>query len=404
MDRVSEKRPLLVNTKKQPAKQDDGSLTAQVVLRVTLTFVFMVITELGSLNQTLYIYKRASDLNTNNDTYTSVQNLNATNACGLNQSLASENNNQKLAAKWTWYFDLVVHGLGVLSLLLYGLYCDFIGRKPLLIISLTGEALRYAMMSFINYRNLPFVFFFVPYALSGLTGNSYLFFIASTASIADKTSYSQSRTVGLAVFEVLIGLGGGIAKLGVGYLIKYMGYLIPMLTCFGAYFACSLFVCMFIEDTIAPSSYKHLTFSVGLKRIFGFFYDKTAFIGGRPALFILAWSAFMIIHFARTSAYGITTLFELKSPFCWTSEEIGWFGFIQNIIEFIIGLAIMKILQCCMKDEYLAVLGCLSNIGIFLVMGFATTNFMMYACKYSILLNSCAKANMKMDINEYSLV
>ncbi|XP_060076440.1 uncharacterized protein LOC132556065 [Ylistrum balloti] len=377
MDTASEQKPLLVNTDKQAIKSENRSIRTQMVFRMCLTFMYMVISEFGSLNQTLYIYNRASDFNKErNLTFTREEN--STNACGSNQSRSTENLDQKLAAKWTWYFSLVSHGLGVPSLLLYGLYSDFIGRKPLLIISLTGDALRYGMMAFITHKRLPFVFFFVPYAVSGLTGNSYLFFIASTAAIADKTSYSQTRTVGLAIFEVLIGLGGSVAKISAGYLIHYSGYLMPMLICLGAYLTSSILVCAFVEETITTISSKNLTFCIGIKRIFGFFYDKASIIGSKNYLFVIAWSAFHIIHFARSSASGITTLYELRSPFCWTPEGIGWFGFVQNIVEFLLGLSLMKLLQYCVEDVLLASLGCLSNIGLFVVMGLASSNFMMY--------------------------
>lgn len=81
---------------------------------------------------------------------------------------------------------------------------------------------------------------------------------------------------------------------------------------------------------------------------------------------------------ARTS---VETLYELNKPFCWNSVLLGWFMGLRIISSYVIGLVLIRVLQCCVSVEFIALIGALSHMGAFILEAFAEESYELFLGK-----------------------
>lgn len=78
-------------------------------------------------------------------------------------------------------------------------------------------------------------------------------------------------------------------------------------------------------------------------------------------------------------------IYTLSSPFCWSSEFIGWFSGCNDIVMFVGGTIILKVLQICFKnitDELIVSFGFLSAIAS-----------LSYCLDYRQIIGCCMEVN-----------
>lgn len=93
-----------------------------------------------------------------------------------------------------------------------GLWSDFAGRRPVLILPNVGLALQAAVYLVVMYLKLPVACFLVGRLLSALSGDFYTILAGCFAYVADTTD-RRSRTFRVAVLEACLGLAGLLASM-----------------------------------------------------------------------------------------------------------------------------------------------------------------------------------------------
>ncbi|XP_033745332.1 proton-coupled folate transporter-like [Pecten maximus] len=381
--------------KSENTQYDSSGSSFDICIRVVVTILFVIGLEGGGLTKNQYVYSWIEKNTNSSSTVFNSSHGNITTAsqdpCGGNISAGNEKKDQSLASMWLLYFSLCEHGIAVPMVLLYGSYSDYLGRKPLMIVSCVGYCMQYIMKSFIVYKNLPLTYFFIPYSWTGLCGGHYPFYLAMMASVADKTSNNKKRVFGIAIVETMIGVGKSSAQVGTGYFIKSFGYMYPMIAVAGLFAVCLLIIPFGIADTRATRSTKHVTLLVHIKKIFGMFFSKSHVMSGSVFTFNMALITFFLLYMAASDSSTLGTLYQLRSPFCWDSTKIGWYGFGTDILQYVFSLFVVKCLQICLSDGTVIVYTLISSIAGSVITGLATTSLMLYISSGAGILSVMAR-------------
>jgi MFS family permease len=90
---------------------------------------------------------------TSGHTYTTNTSLNKDN-CGDNSTGTTDDQVQGLASDWTWYMELVIYSLGLLVMSVLGPLSDQLGRKPIIIGSVTLFIITFMLRTYAVYAGL----------------------------------------------------------------------------------------------------------------------------------------------------------------------------------------------------------------------------------------------------------
>ncbi|XP_041652166.1 proton-coupled folate transporter [Cheilinus undulatus] len=287
---------------------------------------------------------------------------------------------QTLTAHWNLYISLGGFSVGLLVVPLIGSWSDLAGRRRALIIPNLGMAVQAALYIAVMYLKLPLIYFLVGRLLSGLTGEFNGVLAACFSYVAD-ISDKRTRTVRVAVLEACLGLAGMFASVIGGEWRKAQGYINPFWLVLAINLGTALYVYLFVRESVPldPSAklltYKHHKnvwhlFSTG---------GTTGQTNGsthKYKLWLYMLSFFLVgtVHFGSRDLY---VLYELSSPLCWGSTLIGY-GAAALQMAYLTSLIGLKLMQNCLKDSWVAVVGLASNISGLLVFSVANTTELMF--------------------------
>ena len=204
--RDSEKEPLLRNNGSSfnNGKCQNGSIepTPQKItprrayaMWFGLVFYTCGIT-MGMAAMRQYTYKYVQD--SKNET---VKNESSKAGCGAN---TTSSGTEKEASNWLLYFQLTEYSIVLPVVAVCGVYSDFIGRKPFIIVVVVGGVLQYACFSTFIFFKLPLKYLFIGYTIGGLCGAERVMFMACSAAIADTTEDSKTRSYYMAMVFFLL--------------------------------------------------------------------------------------------------------------------------------------------------------------------------------------------------------
>lgn len=376
----SEKEPLIVNRVPERDTNEKGTQGPPVtrpILMSIITTLFNCSLMVTNMTVNQYVYKWLGE-NYGNTSSTD----NATIICTNNGS-SRENEIQKLASKWIWYLSLVEYGLPIIFVLTLGVYSDFIGRKPVMLISLIGNSIMNGVFALFIFLNLNLIYFLIAFAIGALAGSRYSFHIGYLGSVADTTGQNKDRSFKIAILDILMAIGSSSGQIITGYVISYAGYMYPVIISCGFCFIGAILVLMFIPETLKRRNNVKISFRSGWRNLTGFYWNKDTIKGNKNWLFGISLLSFTIYFAPLVSRIPIETLFQLRSPFCFTSDLIGWFQFTKECLHSIFGMLLVKLFHRCMNDVTIAFIGCFTGSAYFIVMGFSKTEWMMYLGEYS---------------------
>jgi len=326
-----------------------------------------------SLNQYIY-YRLNADVNNaslnNNHTNSTV--------CGINVvHRDNEHDVERQAADWNTYFALVAYGLALISVILQGGLSDTFGRKILMILSPLTALIKYLIGSAVIYFRLNLYYLLIASAFEGIGGTIYAFNLGCYAIASDVTKKDKTRSIGIGLFDVVFGFALSSAQIGGGYLIQEVNFIIPCLISVG-FVLISLTVCIcFVPETLKNKQnvpLKQICYVIG--RNFKAFASNMR--GRANNHFLLSFIAFALMQFPRSCGVGLETLYVLQDPFCWDPILIGWYGAAKTFLSPFISVGVLKSLHLCFPDQLISLIGCLSTIAYYALLGIAKTDWMIY--------------------------
>ncbi|XP_042549301.1 proton-coupled folate transporter [Dipodomys spectabilis] len=281
---------------------------------------------------------------------------------------------ETLTSHWTLYMNLGGFLVGLLWSTLLGAWSDCVGRRPLLVLASLGLLLQVVVSIFIVQLELHVGFFVLGRILCALFGDFNGLLAASFASVADVSS-RHSRTFRMALLEACIGLAGMLASLLGGHWLRAQGYANPFWLALALLIVMTLYSAFCFGETMKePKS----------TRLFTLHHHRSIFqlyVASAPekprkhiALYSLAIFVVITVHFG---AQDILTLYELSAPLCWDSKLIGYGSAAQHL-PYLTSLIVLRLMQFCLADVWVAEIGLVFNILGMVVFAFATITALMF--------------------------
>ncbi|XP_031596758.1 proton-coupled folate transporter [Oreochromis aureus] len=287
---------------------------------------------------------------------------------------------ETLTAHWNLYISLGGFSVGLLVVPLLGSWSDLAGRRRVLILPNLGLALQAIVYLVVMYLKLPVVYFLVGRLLSGLSGDFNAVLAGCFAYVAD-ISDRRSRTFRVAILEACLGLSGMLASIIGGQWRRAQGYINPFWLVLATNLVSALYAFLFVRETVVPDPSAKLLTTRHHKAVWHLYSSggSSSEAGGRFHrcklwLYTLCFFLVVTVHFGSRELY---VLYELSSPLCWGPDLIGYGSAAQHL-GYLSSLAGLKIMQRCMEDSWVALVGLASNIVGLVVFSVANSTQLMF--------------------------
>lgn len=377
--------------KKQQSHNTRSKSCVNTRIKVLL-FVFLhcIAAVISSPASTQYVYDNINrhDISYLNSTVSTNKSLDYANNHSKNCRDGVENNDiQAKTSMWLWYAKLIDDAIVLPFILFVAPVTDKIGRKPILMWNLTVMTLSYAVKTVVIYFELPLNFFLLGVGISGLSGGSYAFYASNVAILADLTSTGNDRTMIMATYDAIIGIGAFMSYVGSGYLIQLKGFAYPFAASTVLYILLTLFVLAVLDesyDTLQTRSPVQVT---KIPIMFLSIYSKKNMKCRKG--YILIYLLIFILALIPNSAN--LTLYTLGPPFCWTAEHIGWYDAINSLIKNVVGTLVLKVIYICftkVSDNIIVIVGLFSTTCSLILYGVASEDITIYEGTNILLLQN----------------
>lgn len=207
-----------------------------------------------------------------------------------------------------------------------GSYSDQIGRKIPMMISISGMVLC-AMLNFVTIQfNLAIYFLLIGMCVLGLTGNFTLVYTMCMSYVADVTSEGK-RMMRIVVLDVIHLLSMGLPMLGIGFLIRKMGYAFPFLIVTAANLLVLLYLLIpgcLLETVQRRTDATSSPIKIILKDTVRILKVKENYRNIRIILYMLV--DFTVVGIG-TGTFFVTILYGMGEPLCLSPEKIGFLVF-----------------------------------------------------------------------------
>ncbi|XP_010734095.3 proton-coupled folate transporter [Larimichthys crocea] len=287
---------------------------------------------------------------------------------------------ETLTAHWNLYISLGGFSVGLLVVPLLGSWSDLAGRRRVLIFPNLGLALQAVVYLVVMYLKLPVVYFLVGRLLSGLSGDFNAILAGCFSYVAD-ISDRRSRTFRVAVLEACLGLSGMLASIIGGQWRRAQGYINPFWLVLATNLASALYAYLFVRESVTPDPSAKLFTSRHYKAVWHLFSTggSTSEAGRRYHrcklwLYMLCFFLVVTVHFGSRELY---VLYELSSPLCWGPALIGYGSAAQHL-AYLTSLLGLKLMQRCLADSWVALVGLASNIIGLVVFSVADSTDLMF--------------------------
>ncbi|XP_046575200.1 solute carrier family 46 member 3-like [Haliotis rubra] len=257
-----------------------------------------------------------------------------------------------------------------------GSYSDHIGRKMLFILPLLGCICKYVGFMLVVKFHLHLNFIILGTLLDGFSGSTSTFLLATMAYAADVTKTQTTRTFAIVIADSSVATALALGQLMTGFLIEKLGYFYPSVINTSLILLATTIVIFCLTETVKKTEVKELSPVVHLKKVFGFYVNKSGV--NKRFIFIASVIVFALLTIVNNGVNSVETLYQLGRPFCWDPEEIGYFSAYSTVFMTICGLVAIKLGSACVRVEILAVTGMFLQMGSLILEGLASTDAMLY--------------------------
>ncbi|XP_046575154.1 solute carrier family 46 member 3-like [Haliotis rubra] len=328
---------------------------------------------------TQYIHSRYEDVYSNG-TNSSSTSPNKQSPCLANNS--EEADEVQVLVQQSTSFEILKLSLcvqipPVIVNMVVGSYSDHIGRKLLFVSPLLGCICKYVVFILVVKFHLHLNFLILGTLLEGFSGSSSTFVLANMAYAADVTKTHATRTFAIVIADSSVSIAIALGQVMTGFLIEKLGYFYPSVINTALILLATTIVIFCLTETVKKTEVKELSPVVHLKKVFGFYVNKSR--GNKRCIFIACLAVYALMSVGFNGKYTIETLYQLGRPFCWNPVKIGYYGAYSTVFMTISGLVAIKLGSACVRVEILAVTGMFLLMGSLILEGLASTDAMLYS-------------------------
>nr|XP_033805552.1 solute carrier family 46 member 3-like [Geotrypetes seraphini]XP_033805553.1 solute carrier family 46 member 3-like [Geotrypetes seraphini]XP_033805554.1 solute carrier family 46 member 3-like [Geotrypetes seraphini]XP_033805555.1 solute carrier family 46 member 3-like [Geotrypetes seraphini]XP_033805556.1 solute carrier family 46 member 3-like [Geotrypetes seraphini]XP_033805557.1 solute carrier family 46 member 3-like [Geotrypetes seraphini]XP_033805558.1 solute carrier family 46 member len=265
-------------------------------------------------------------------------------------------------------------------------YGDHHGRKAAMLLPSIGSLVSSSFCFAMSYFSLTLYLFFASSLIGGFLGSFATFLGGCFSYVADLCHNEKQKTIRIALIDMILGLGGGLAGLSSGYFLRELGFTWSFVIISLLHFLNIGYIIFCLEDTVKVLDSEQKAFSIKVfKEIFCgvFLLFKTSSCRKRIVI-ILMLGTFMTYLFSNMGGVALFTLYELDAPLCWNEVLIGWGSSLSTLV-FLSSFLGIYLFSCCLKDAYIVLIGIISWIGGIIMAAFATTTQTMFLVRLPLL-------------------
>ena len=277
---------------------------------------------------------------------------------------------------------------------LLGAYSDRAGRKASMLLPPIGGALRAIVFLVVTWLDVSPYFLIIGAFVDGLTGWFATAVCLCNAYISDVTSTSQ-RTFRLTVLQMAINVANAGGQLGMGFLIRETGFIVPLFVILVIHIINFLYILCFVQETIAKKTSARISFKYIIKVFHVFiptrkrkksissaFSDHKRHI--KLAILLFIYYVNGVTHEGKND---IQNLYMLNAPLCWNSVMIGFWESAYAFLSGMGGLVVVRIMQRWFSDAWMIISQLTFAIGTKVTLAFAYTTAVMFIGIYIFYTN-----------------
>ncbi len=327
-----------------------------IVVEPVLTLFFAVLIPSGPLIQQ-FIYSEVAALKN----FVITDKNDEDGICGSSNSMNDSNyllqqEVQATTARWMVYLDFMEIIPSLLSTIFLGSLSDVMGRKIAIMLPIVGQSVKFLLYICVIAWQLPIYVLLIAEFVHAMFGGPMTIVVACFAYIADVYE-GRMRTFRITILDVIFGLVGSIANIGMGYYIQNHGFYYPFFLLIGLNLINLVYTVVGIPEIrefkpgIKLLTFEHLTKS------FQVIY-KPSVSKWKIIIFVFA---FNVSGTLLSSRRNLETLFVLNSPLCWSSVLIGYYNAYSSVVLNTGNFVFTFLLLQYLGEVGLVILGCVSG-------------------------------------------
>lgn len=246
-----------------------------------------------------------------------------------------------------------------------GALSDRVGRRPVLIVSLIGSAIGYAIFGLAGALWM----LFVGRAIDGITGGNISTAYAYAADVS--TPAERGKTFGM--MGAAMGLGFIIGP-GIGGWLASYDFHYPAFAAAGAALLSAAWGFFALPESLTPERREKGPMQLSLLNPLRTVSGK--FVGGA---FLPVMLAVVAVSFTQASMYGVFA-FWTHDMLDWGPSEVSYILVMAGIIGVVVQGGLVRVLSKKIGDRATLALGLLTLGLACAVLGFSTQAWMLYAC------------------------
>lgn len=246
-----------------------------------------------------------------------------------------------------------------------GALSDRVGRRPVLIVSLIGSAIGYAIFGLAGTLWM----LFIGRAIDGITGGNISTAYAYAADVS--TPAERGKTFGM--MGAAMGLGFIIGP-GIGGWLASYDFHYPAFAAAGAALLSAAWGLFALPESLTPERREKGPMQLSLLNPLRTVSGK--FVGGA---FLPVMLAVVAVSFTQASMYGVFA-FWTHDMLEWGPSEVSYILVMAGIIGVVVQGGLVRVLSKKIGDRATLALGLLTLGLACAVLGFSTQAWMLYAC------------------------
>lgn len=224
-------------------------------------------------------------------------------------------------------------------------------------------------------------FMYLANGIDGLSGSWFAMLMALFSLTADICTKDSDRSFWIFFASFSATSVQAVLSIGGGYLVSNYGFFEASIL-----LSCMLAVAFLVPFVFLPETHlnrpEKIVYNplVHMRRIFGFyFFDGSR---GKRATYCLGILLFIIGISYIIYLSSIDALYQMGQPFCWSATQIGYYSSVSGAAAYVAGAVILRILQRCMADKYIAMLGLLCQGAALVWEAFVWKSWQFYLGEY----------------------
>ncbi|XP_067682436.1 lysosomal proton-coupled steroid conjugate and bile acid symporter SLC46A3-like [Haliotis asinina] len=388
MDSVEEQPSVKVEKTASNLKEKPDSYIKGMILSTAVLILFTCANNSSIPLFTQYIHSRYEDMYSNG---THSSSTNDQSPCHGNASV--EDNDVEVRVQQSTSSEILKLSLcfqlpPVFVNMVVGSYSDHIGRKMLFLLPMLGCTCKYIGFLVVVKFNLNLNFLLIGTLLEGFSGSIFTFILANMAYAADVTKTHATRTFAIVITDCSVSVAMALGQIMTGFLIQKLDYFYPSVIHTTLILLAIAIVIFGITETVKEKEVKELSPVVHLKKVFGFYVNKSR--DNKRFIFIVCVIVFALLSIGLSGKTTIEILYQLGRPFCWNPVKIGYYGAYSTVFMTVSGIVAIKLGSKCVRVEVIAVIGMFLLVASLILEGLARTDAMLYSVPFVASINSVA--------------